>query len=255
MLENIITNPIDTPWGYKNPHYGIALRGPLSQFFSGIYLKKLDDALSNMNVFYFRFQDDILILCKTKRQMHRARRHMMGVLHEKHLRLSRKKSRMGAINNNFHFLGINYFSTQPKSNINVTHANDSTITPSNNVYYLDGYGGVTTDEQQKHVLLCIVPHARTLRKAREQVKHMVIDAVSPRRIRNYLCRWVSWWVTTTKTWNDLELLHWFCEVCFDKCTHDYAMGLLYRYITKSHSLSAYGLHASAGLAGVAASAA
>jgi len=34
MLENIITNPIDTPRGYKNPSRGIALRGPLSQFFS-----------------------------------------------------------------------------------------------------------------------------------------------------------------------------------------------------------------------------
>lgn len=31
MLENIIKNPIETPRGYKNPDYGIALRGPLSQ--------------------------------------------------------------------------------------------------------------------------------------------------------------------------------------------------------------------------------
>jgi len=31
MLGNIITNPIDTPRGYKNPSRGITLRGPLSQ--------------------------------------------------------------------------------------------------------------------------------------------------------------------------------------------------------------------------------
>ena len=31
MLENIITNPIDAPRGYKNPSHGIALRGPLSR--------------------------------------------------------------------------------------------------------------------------------------------------------------------------------------------------------------------------------
>lgn len=42
MLEHIITNPIDTPRGYKNPSHGIALRGPLSQFFSGLYLKPLE---------------------------------------------------------------------------------------------------------------------------------------------------------------------------------------------------------------------
>jgi len=58
MLENIITNPIETPRGYKNPDHGIALRGPLSQFFSGIYLKPLDDAFDNMNVTYLRYQDD-----------------------------------------------------------------------------------------------------------------------------------------------------------------------------------------------------
>lgn len=140
MLENIIRNPIDTPWCYKNPNRGIALRGPLSQFFSGIYLKQLDDALSNMNVFYFRYQDDVLILCKTKRQMQRARVRLMAVLHERHLRLSRKKSRMGPISNNFHCLGIDYFSTQPKNNIDKTHANDSTIVSSNHVYSLDGNG-------------------------------------------------------------------------------------------------------------------
>lgn len=76
MLENIITNPIDTPRGYKNPGHGIALRGPLSQFFSGIYLKPLDDAFDQMDVTYLRYQDDILILCKTKRQMNRCRRRM-----------------------------------------------------------------------------------------------------------------------------------------------------------------------------------
>ena len=34
-----------------------------------IYLKPLDDAMSKMNITYLRFQDDWLILCKTKRQM------------------------------------------------------------------------------------------------------------------------------------------------------------------------------------------
>ncbi|MBX3710237.1 MAG: hypothetical protein KIT56_11400 [Gammaproteobacteria bacterium] len=112
MLEEIITNPIDTPYGYKNPVHGIALRGPLSQFFSGIYLKLLDDAFNGMEVNYIRYQDDILILCQTKRQLNRARRRMMEVLHERRLNLSRKKSRMGNIGWGFHFLGIDYLPTQ-----------------------------------------------------------------------------------------------------------------------------------------------
>jgi retron-type reverse transcriptase len=50
MLEHIVRNPIETPRGYKNPDNGIALRGPLSQFFSALYLKPLDDAFDSMDL-------------------------------------------------------------------------------------------------------------------------------------------------------------------------------------------------------------
>ena len=125
MLENIITNPLDTPRGYKNSSYGITLRGPLSQFFSALYLKPLDDALSSMDIVYLRFQDDVLALCKTKRQLNRCRRRMMEVLHERQLSLSRKKSRMGLIKDGFHYLGVSYSSTQPENNTEVIYANDA----------------------------------------------------------------------------------------------------------------------------------
>jgi RNA-directed DNA polymerase len=38
MLENIITNPIDTPRGYKNIGHGIALRGPLVFSFLAVFI-------------------------------------------------------------------------------------------------------------------------------------------------------------------------------------------------------------------------
>ena len=50
----------------------------------------------------------LLIFCKTKRQLNRCRRRMMEVLHERHLTLSRKKSRMGRVDEGFHFLGVDY---------------------------------------------------------------------------------------------------------------------------------------------------
>lgn len=127
MLENIITNLIDTPRGYKNTGTGIALRGPLSQFFSGIYLKPLDDAFDQMDVTYLRYQDDVIILCKTERQLNRCRRRMMEILHERRLRLSRKKTRIGSIESGFHFLGIDYPPTRTEDNATVTHANDDLI--------------------------------------------------------------------------------------------------------------------------------
>ena len=140
MLTDIISNPIETPWGYKNPGTGIALRGPLSQFFSGLYLKPLDDAFDNMDVTYLRYQGDLVILCKTKRQMNRARRRMMQVLHERRLSLSRKKSRIGAIDNGFHFLGIDYPPTQPVDNSNRTQAKHAFDAQSCAVQLLPAWG-------------------------------------------------------------------------------------------------------------------
>lgn len=112
MLQEIISNPIETPRGYKNAVTGVALRGPLSQFFSAIYLKPLDDAFDKMNVTYIRYQDDWIVLCNTKRQLNRCRRKMMDILNERKLKLSRKKSQIGLIDKDFHFLGIHYPGTQ-----------------------------------------------------------------------------------------------------------------------------------------------
>ncbi len=170
MLENIITNPIETPRGYKNPGHGLALRGPLSQFFSGIFLKKLDDAFNNMDIHYLRYQDDIIVLCKTKRQLLRCRRRMMEVLHERSLSLSRKKSRMGSISEGFHFLGIHYLPTQTEDNIRKTQANDDRIALPTSVHSLIDRGGVRRFLNIKCKSLCALfriqehcaRHVRTL---------------------------------------------------------------------------------------------
>ena len=86
-----------------------------------------------------------------------------------------------------------------------------------------------------------------MRKARLQVQLMVHTGFSTRRIRNYLHRFLLWWVTTTNTWHYEELIKWFCEACFDKSPRDYGTGLLCQYVTKSHNLSAYGLQPFVGL--------
>jgi len=82
MLKEIIINPIETPSGCKNPDHGIALRGPLSQCFSGIYLKPLDDAFDAMDVTYLRYQDDVLTLCQSKRQLNRTKARLLSMLKE-----------------------------------------------------------------------------------------------------------------------------------------------------------------------------
>jgi RNA-directed DNA polymerase len=116
MLTNIIKNPIDVPRGTINPNYGIALRGPLSQLFSALYLKPLDDAMSRSDVFYLRYQDDVVVLCKSLRQLNRCKQKVMSILNQRKLTLSRKKTRIGLISKEFHFLGVNYLETQLQGN-------------------------------------------------------------------------------------------------------------------------------------------
>lgn len=162
MLENIIKNPIETPRGYKNPDNGIALRGPLSQFFSGLYLKPLDDAFDTMDVTYLRYQDDILILCQTKPQLERCKQRLMDVLQERRLRLSRKKTRIGSIDKGFHFLGINYLEPQPLDGTNVSQNSFDSANQKQSEQYLTSTGrGRTVRHQLVIPILCIKRSFRT----------------------------------------------------------------------------------------------
>lgn len=71
----------------------------------------------------------------------------------------------------------------------------------------------------------MVPHARTLRNARENVKQMVTSGVSLQRITSYLLRWSSWWVQTAECWTRRELLAGFLDVCWDKAAYAIAAGI------------------------------
>lgn len=185
MLVNVINNPIDTPEGFINPVKGIPLRGPLSQFFSALYLKKLDCAFERMNLHDVRYQDDILILCQSKRQLNRARRMLMDVLQECFCCLAHRKTRYGQIEAGFHFLGISYAPTQPAHSTNEPIRSEEQISsPTKESASTDMSGEGKSVTYKSCVPFRITPHARTLRRAREQVKCMVIDEVSLPEIRH-----------------------------------------------------------------------
>ena len=177
---------------------------------------------------------------------------MMAVLKERGLGLSRKKTRIGRIETGFHFLGINYPGTQTSDNTNVTQANERSVIQLNTAHYLTSLGGgetnVATDHQEP-ALDRIVPHPRTLRKARENVKAMVNSGVSPCRIRSYLHRWSTWWVGTAQIWQYQELLEWFLQVCWDLKPAAYAAGLIHHAIMKAANhdsvMPSPGFHATA----------
>ncbi len=51
----------------------------------------------------------------------------MQVLQERQLKLSRKKTRIGCLEQGFHFLGIDYPGTQPLDGANVTQVSSDSI--------------------------------------------------------------------------------------------------------------------------------
>lgn len=179
-----------------------------------------------MDVTYIRYQDDILILCPTKRSLYRCKRRMMNVLQERRLSLSRKKTCIGSIEKGFHFLGIHYPGTRPLDNTNMTQVDFA--------HNSNSLGGEAVSAIGEHspALTQIVPHARTLRKAREQVQQMVKSGVSPRRIASYLNRWTLWWVSTSEKWHYIELLKCYLAVCWDGACASIAYGLIYKYKLK-----------------------
>lgn len=65
----------------------------------------------------------------------------MNVLHERRLRLSRKKTRLGTIDKGFHCLGINYLETQPLDGTNVTQISLGPVKKKQSEQSLSSMGG------------------------------------------------------------------------------------------------------------------
>ena len=85
---------------------------PLSPLIAAVYLKPLDDALSQYG-FYVRFMDDWCIMTKTKYQLRRAIKCMHRVLNELKLKVHPDKTYMGVIRKEFDFLGV-HFGSSPR---------------------------------------------------------------------------------------------------------------------------------------------
>jgi hypothetical protein len=85
------------------------------------------------------------------------------------------------------------------------------------------------------VALRIIPHPRTLRKARIQVQQMVTIGLSTKLIRRYLHQFLLWWTKTSGTWQYQELISWFVESCWDINPAAHAAGLLQRYFNKLYA--------------------
>lgn len=141
----------------------------------------LDRAFENTpSVFYRRYMDDIIILIENKRQYAKARKRLFAILKELKLQISPHKTRMGALREGFHFLGVSFEAAQ------------------------------TTRAQNQVTAVNI--HPRTCRRALDRVAVMQEDAVHPAKIQRYLSMWATWWHPVVRLEQSSLIYNWVCYV-------------------------------------------
>lgn len=74
------------------------MRSALSRFFAALYLKPLDRCFENReDLFYCRYNDDIVILCKMKRKYTKAKRRLKDTFNTLKLTMALRKHEWGQL--------------------------------------------------------------------------------------------------------------------------------------------------------------
>ncbi len=95
-LSSIVDNIIDRGGVYDRPEKGIPRNSSLSGFFAALYLKPLDLLFEgHPEILYLRYNDDWIILCKTKSQFAKAKKRLFAILKKLKLKISPTKTRRG----------------------------------------------------------------------------------------------------------------------------------------------------------------
>ena len=160
-LHAIVHNVIDRGGGIETPYQGLPCKSSLSSFFAALYLKPLDLLFEERSdVLYLRYNDDILILCQTRRQFVKVKKKLARVLKQLRLKLSPTKTRMGKLHQGFHFLGIDYQVAQ---------------TPE--------------PTQCRGAKVTVKLHPRCYHRAMDQLNEKRAGAGHPQKAQSYLIRW------------------------------------------------------------------
>jgi RNA-directed DNA polymerase len=112
-MTKLIMQSLKTPstWGglYYDHDVGIPKGSPLSPLLGAIALNALDKALSAVpDVFYARYMDDWVVLCKSRHQLRKVVKITHKILNALQLKLHPDKTFIGRIEKGFDFLGVHF---------------------------------------------------------------------------------------------------------------------------------------------------
>ncbi len=97
-------------WGglYQDVYCGIARGSSLSPLLGAFYLMDLDNRMKELDVRYFRYMDDILILAPTRWKLRKTIRVMNQAFNELKLEQHPDKTLIGRVERGFNFLGYHF---------------------------------------------------------------------------------------------------------------------------------------------------
>ncbi|MBS0357658.1 MAG: group II intron reverse transcriptase domain-containing protein [Proteobacteria bacterium] len=112
-LTSLVHQSLTVPstWGglYYQRKRGIPRASPLSPLLGALALNPLDQAMTKIKgIFYARFMDDWVVLCKTRNQLRKVIKITHQILNQLKLSLHPDKTTIGKIKNGFDFLGFHF---------------------------------------------------------------------------------------------------------------------------------------------------
>ena len=106
-VANPVQHQVQTPSCIKID-LGISLGCPLSPLMGGVYLKPLDDAMTNTGLFYARFMDDWVVLARNRGELRAAVKLANEVLEGLRVVKHPEKTFVGRVERGFEFLGYRF---------------------------------------------------------------------------------------------------------------------------------------------------
>ncbi|WP_176219568.1 reverse transcriptase/maturase family protein [Chromobacterium haemolyticum] len=106
---------------------GICRGGSLSPLIGALYLDSLDQAMTQRDVFYVRYMDDWVVLCRSHGQLRRAVARVNSILNGLTLRQHPDKTFIGRISRGFDFLGWQFHPDGCRPTASSLHRRDQRI--------------------------------------------------------------------------------------------------------------------------------
>ena len=119
LVQGYLQHLVDEDGALRQIDLGISLGCPLSPLMGGVYLKPLDDAMTNTGLFYARFMDDWVVLAPSRGPLRGAIKQANQVLESLKVEKHPDKTFIGRVAHGFEFMGYRFDSESGRTGVDI----------------------------------------------------------------------------------------------------------------------------------------